>query len=61
MKILAIIGSPKGKGNSYKVTKEVEEKMNGMEDVTFEYLFLKDVDPSKISNQSLESQCKTLK
>ncbi|AEG19177.1 flavodoxin family protein [Methanobacterium paludis] len=44
MKILAIIGSPKGKGNSYKVTKEVEEKMNGMEDVTFEYLFLKDVD-----------------
>ncbi|KAF5089166.1 Iron-sulfur flavoprotein [anaerobic digester metagenome] len=44
MKILAIIGSPKGKGNSYKVTKEVEEKMRGMEDVTFEYLFLKDVD-----------------
>lgn len=44
MKILAIIGSPKGKGNSYKVTKEVEEKMNSMDDVTFEYLFLKDVD-----------------
>jgi multimeric flavodoxin WrbA len=44
MKILAIIGSPKGKGNSYKVTKEVEEKMKGMDNVTFEYLFLKDVD-----------------
>ncbi len=44
MKILAIIGSPKGKGNSYKVTKEVEEKMKCLDDVTFEYLFLKDVD-----------------
>lgn len=44
MKILAIIGSPKGKGNSYRVTKEVEEKMKEIEDVNFEYIFLKDID-----------------
>lgn len=44
MKVLAIIGSPKGKGNSYNVTKQVEEKMNDIDDVTFEYLFLKDAD-----------------
>lgn len=44
MKILAIIGSPKGKGNSYRVTKEVEGRMKEIEDVSFEYIFLKDVD-----------------
>lgn len=41
MKILAIIGSPR-KGNSYKVTKRVEERMKNWGDVEFEYLFLKD-------------------
>lgn len=44
MKILAIIGSPKGKGNSYALTRKVEEKMRSLGDVEFEYLFLKDVD-----------------
>ncbi len=42
MKVLAIIGSPKGKGNSYKVTKELEKQMNNYEKIEFEYLFLKD-------------------
>ena len=42
MKVLAIIGSPKGKGNSYKVTKELEKQINNYEKIEFEYLFLKD-------------------
>lgn len=43
MRILAVIGSPKGKGNSYRVTKQVEEKMRQLgDDVEFEYLFLND-------------------
>lgn len=42
MKILAIVGSPKGKGNSYRVTKNLEEEMNLHKKVEFEYLFLKD-------------------
>ncbi len=41
--VLAIIGSPKKKGNTYEVTKKVEEKMKQLGDVEFEYLFLKDV------------------
>jgi len=44
MKVLAIMGSPKGKGNTYKVTKKVEESMKKLGNVKFEYLFLKDVD-----------------
>jgi multimeric flavodoxin WrbA len=44
MKILAIIGSPRGKGNCYKLTRKVEEKMSLLGNVEFEYLFLKDVD-----------------
>jgi len=43
MKVLAIIGSPRKKGNSYKVTKRIEERMKELGDVEFEYLFLKDV------------------
>jgi NAD(P)H-dependent FMN reductase len=42
MKVLAIIGSPKGKGNSYKVTKKLEMEMKTLEEFEFEYLFLKD-------------------
>jgi multimeric flavodoxin WrbA len=42
MKVLAIIGSPKGKGNSYRVTKQVEETMKRIDSgVEFDYLFLK--------------------
>jgi multimeric flavodoxin WrbA len=42
MKILAIMGSPKGKGNGYKAVKRIEDKMKEMGGVEFEYLFLKD-------------------
>lgn len=42
MKVIAIMGSPKGKGSGYKVVKKIEEKMKTLEDVEFEYLFLKD-------------------
>lgn len=43
MKGLAIIGSPKGKGTSYKVTRKIEEKLESLEDdVEFDYLFLRD-------------------
>ncbi len=43
MKILAIMGSPRKMGNTYKVTKKVEECMRQMGDVEFEYVFLKDL------------------
>ncbi len=44
MKILAIIGSPRKKGNSYQATKEVENQMKQLGEVEFEYLFLQDAD-----------------
>jgi multimeric flavodoxin WrbA len=43
IKILAIMGSPRKAGNTYKVTKMVEERMKTFGDVEFEYVFLKDV------------------
>lgn len=42
MKVVAIMGSPKGKGSGYKVVKKIEEKMKTLGDTEFEYLFLKD-------------------
>ncbi len=42
MKILAIIGSPKGKGTGYEIVKIIEDRMKSMGDVEFSYLFLKD-------------------
>jgi multimeric flavodoxin WrbA len=42
MRVLAIMGSPKGKGNGYQVTRQIEAKMRTLGDVEFEYLFLKD-------------------
>jgi multimeric flavodoxin WrbA len=42
MKILAIMGSPKGKGSGYRIVKMVEDRMKAMGDVEFAYLFLKD-------------------
>lgn len=42
MKILAIMGSPKGKGSGYKVVRMVEERMRQKGDVDIEYVFLKD-------------------
>ena len=42
MKILAIMGSPNGKGSGYKIVKMIEDRMKAMGDVEFVYLFLKD-------------------
>ena len=42
MNILAVIGSPRGKGNTYRVVRAVEEKMKTLGDIRFDYLILKD-------------------
>ena len=42
MKVLVIVGSSRGKGNTYKVTKQLEEKIKKLGDVEFNYLFLKE-------------------
>jgi multimeric flavodoxin WrbA len=42
MKILAIMGSPR-KGESYKATKLLEERMKTLGEIEFEYLFLRDL------------------
>lgn len=44
VKVLAIMGSPRSKGNTYQVTRMVEERMKRLGDVEFEYLFLRDAD-----------------
>ncbi len=44
MKMLAIMGSPKGKGAGYKIVRMIEDRMKAMGDVEFTYLFLKDAD-----------------
>jgi multimeric flavodoxin WrbA len=44
MKVLVIMGSPKKKGNTYQLTRKVEESMKELGDVEFEYVFLKDKD-----------------
>ena len=42
MKILAVIGSPRGRGAGYQVVKKIEERMKALGEVEFTYLFLKD-------------------
>ena len=42
MKIVAVMGSPKGKGSGYKIARMIEDRMKAMGEVEFEYLFLKD-------------------
>ena len=42
VKVLAIMGSPRVRGNTYKVTKILEERMGSAGDVEFEYLFLRE-------------------
>lgn len=45
MKILAVVASPLGKGNTYKTVKAVEDRMQDMDkSIEFEYLVLKDMD-----------------
>jgi multimeric flavodoxin WrbA len=46
MKILAIMGSPKGKGSGYRVVQLIEKRMKELGEVEFEYLFLKDANLS---------------
>lgn len=42
MKVLTIMGSPRKKGNGFKVIKKIEECMKMKGDIDFEYLYLKD-------------------
>jgi len=44
VKILAVMGSPRGKGAGYRIVRKIEERMQALGDVKFEYLFLKDAD-----------------
>ncbi|HWR60479.1 MAG TPA: flavodoxin family protein [Clostridia bacterium] len=45
MKILAVIASPLGRGNTYKTVKAVESRLQAVDKtVEFEYLILKDMD-----------------
>lgn len=45
MKILAVVASPLGKGNTYKTIKAIEARMQTLDkSVEFEYLVLKDMD-----------------
>lgn len=45
MKILAVIASPLGKGNTYKTVKTVENRLQAVDKtIEFEYLILKDMD-----------------
>lgn len=43
MKVVAIIGSPKGKGAGYSIIKRIEARMGKMGAVEFDHIFLKDV------------------
>jgi multimeric flavodoxin WrbA len=43
-KVLAIMGSPRKMGNTYNVTKLVEDQMKLLSNIEFEYIFLKDMD-----------------
>jgi multimeric flavodoxin WrbA len=42
MKIVATMGSPKGKGAGYRIVRMIEDRMKAIGDVQFEYLFLRD-------------------
>ncbi len=42
MKIIAIVGSPKGKGAGYKIVKMIEDRMKAIGEIEFTYLFLKE-------------------
>lgn len=44
MKILAIIGSPRGKGNTYKAVRLLEKEMKNFDSVNLEYLLLNEID-----------------
>jgi multimeric flavodoxin WrbA len=43
-KVLVIMGSPRKRGNGFKVIKKIEERISSMGNVDFEYLYLKEAD-----------------
>lgn len=43
MRVIAIMGSPRGKGAGYAIVKMIEGRMKAMGKVEFEYIFLKEV------------------
>jgi multimeric flavodoxin WrbA len=45
MKIIAIMGSPRGKGSGYEIVKMIEHRMRAMGEVEFVYLFLTEMNP----------------
>jgi len=42
MRILAIIGSPRKKGNTYNMVRRLEDDLRARGELEFEYVFLKD-------------------
>jgi multimeric flavodoxin WrbA len=42
MRVLAIMGSPRSKGNTYRLVRQVEERLHDLAEVEFEYLFLRE-------------------
>jgi len=42
MKVLVIVGSSRSKGNTYKITQQLEEKIKELGKVKFSYIFLKE-------------------
>jgi multimeric flavodoxin WrbA len=42
LKVLAILGSPKGKGNGYKIAQKIKEHMTTQGQLEFDFLLLKD-------------------
>jgi multimeric flavodoxin WrbA len=42
--VLAVMGSPRKKGDSYAATRLIEEKLTSKDNIAFEYLFLRDMD-----------------
>jgi len=39
MKVLAILGSPKGKGSGCRIVRTIEDRMKAMGDMEFTHLF----------------------
>jgi multimeric flavodoxin WrbA len=43
MKIVAVMGSPRGRGAGHEIVKKIEQTMAAMGEVRFEYIFLREV------------------
>jgi len=42
MNIIAVMGSPKGKGSGYRIVRMIEDRMKAMGDIEFAYLCVDD-------------------